>query len=33
MGDWQPEKLDTFRDANGSTRTLYLWRADGTVRP
>jgi precorrin-6B methylase 2 len=33
MGDWQPEKIDTFRDANGSTRTLYLWRADGMVRP
>lgn len=33
MGDWTPEKVETFRDANGSTRTLYLWHADGTVRP
>ena len=33
MGDWQPEKVDTFTDSNGSTRTLYLWRADGQVRP
>jgi tRNA G37 N-methylase Trm5 len=33
MGDWQPEKVDTFTDSNGSTRTLYLWRVDGKVRP
>ena len=33
MGDWKPETVDTFRDANGSTRTLYLWRTDGQVRP
>jgi len=33
MGDWQAEKVDTFQDANGSTRTLYLWRTDGKVRP
>jgi hypothetical protein len=33
MGDWEPEKVDTFQDANGSTRTLYLWRADGQPRP
>ena len=32
MGDWEPEKIDDFKDANGSTRRLYLWRADGTVR-
>jgi ribosomal protein L11 methylase PrmA len=32
MGDWEPERVDTFQDANGSTRTLYLWRTDGTVR-
>ena len=32
MGDWQPEKVDTFTDSNGSTRTLYLWRTDGKVR-
>jgi SAM-dependent methyltransferase len=33
MGDWQAEQVDTFQDANGSTRTLYLWRTDGKVRP
>jgi SAM-dependent methyltransferase len=25
MGDWTPTKVDTFTDANGATRTLYLW--------
>jgi ribosomal protein L11 methylase PrmA len=33
MGDWEPEKVDTFRDAAGTNRTLYLWTADGVVRP
>lgn len=33
MGDWQPDKVETFTDANGSTRTIYLWKADGKVRP
>jgi SAM-dependent methyltransferase len=33
MGDWRPEKVETFTDANGSTRTLYLWKADGQPRP
>lgn len=33
MGDWTPEKIEDFRDGNGSTRRIYLWRADGTVRP
>ena len=33
MGDWQAEKIDTFSDARGSSRTLYLWRHDGTHRP
>jgi ribosomal protein L11 methylase PrmA len=33
MGDWQPATVDTFQDANGGTRTLYLWRADGKIRP
>ena len=32
MGDWEPAKVDTFRDSNGSTRTIYLWKTDGTVR-
>ena len=25
MGDWEPDKVDTFKDAAGATRTLYLW--------
>ena len=33
MGDWDPHVVDRFEDARGSTRTLYLWRHDGTVRP
>jgi cyclopropane fatty-acyl-phospholipid synthase-like methyltransferase len=33
MGDWEPEHVDTFRDAAGTSRTLYLWTADGKVRP
>lgn len=33
MGDWEPDVVDNFVDAAGAKRTLYLWRADGTVRP
>ena len=33
MGDWEPEVVDTFRDENGTSRTLYLWTTDGKVRP
>jgi SAM-dependent methyltransferase len=33
MGNWDPEKVDTFDDSRGFTRTLYLWTADGKVRP
>ena len=25
MGDWTPDKVETFTDANGTSRTLYLW--------
>jgi SAM-dependent methyltransferase len=32
MGDWEPEVVDTFRDANGTSRTLYLWTTDGKTR-
>jgi SAM-dependent methyltransferase len=32
MGDWTPEKSDTFTDAAGRTRTVYLYRVDGKVR-
>ena len=33
MGDWQADKVDTFTDAADHQRTLYLWKADGKVRP
>lgn len=33
MGDWEPLETDTFQDSRGSMRTLYLWKADGVVRP
>jgi cyclopropane fatty-acyl-phospholipid synthase-like methyltransferase len=32
MDDWTPEKTETFTDASGSVRRLYLWTLDG-VRP
>jgi tRNA G37 N-methylase Trm5 len=32
MGDWAPEKYETFADATGRSRTIYLYRADGKVR-
>lgn len=32
MGDWTPEKADSFTDAEGRNRMLFLYRADGTVR-
>ena len=32
FGDWTPAKYDTFKDAEGRTRTLYLYIADGKVR-
>jgi SAM-dependent methyltransferase len=33
FGDWTPEKVDTFTDSANRRRTLYLWTADGIVRP
>jgi SAM-dependent methyltransferase len=33
MGDWEPTKIDRFDDAMGISRMLYLWKADGIVRP
>ena len=32
MGDWEPDVLDQYEDERGTTRSLYLWRHDGTVR-
>ena len=29
MGNWEPDEIDTFRDSNGGTKTLYLWRIRG----
>ena len=33
MGDWEADVVDRYEDVRGHTRTLYLWRLDGTVRP
>ena len=33
MGDWPADQVDRFEDVRGNTRTLYLWRHDGAVRP
>ena len=33
IGDWDPGRVDTFVDAGGATRTLYLWTFDGVFRP
>lgn len=32
MGDWTPEKADSFTDAENRRRMLFLYRADGKVR-
>ena len=32
MGDWEPDETNRFEDERGNSRTIYLWRADGTVR-
>ena len=33
IGDWEPDVVDTFRDAGGTARTLYLFNFDGKYRP
>ena len=33
MGDWEPDETNQFEDDRGNTRTLFLWRTDGTARP
>ena len=25
IGDWEPDRVDTFKDERGATRTLFLW--------
>ena len=32
MGDWEPAKVEQYDDAQGITRTLYLWKTDGKIR-
>jgi SAM-dependent methyltransferase len=32
LGDWEAEKVETFRDNDGRQRTIYRWTADGKVR-
>lgn len=33
MGDWAPEKVEDIPSQSGTVETIYLWRADGKVRP
>jgi tRNA G37 N-methylase Trm5 len=33
MGDWEPLKTENFEDVNSYSRTLYLWKTDGKIRP
>ena len=33
IGDWEPDLVDNYRDAAGTSRTLYLWNFDGQYRP
>ena len=33
MGDWKPDKVDRFKDSQGDDRVVYVWKADGTIRP
>jgi ubiquinone/menaquinone biosynthesis C-methylase UbiE len=33
MGDWLPAKTESVTDTGGFARTIYLWMADGQIRP
>ncbi len=33
MGDWEPLKTVEVKDSSDYSRTLYLWKTDGKVRP
>ncbi|HEY8550585.1 MAG TPA: class I SAM-dependent methyltransferase [Vicinamibacterales bacterium] len=33
MGDWVPDKTETFTDSLGANRLLYLWRVGGDKKP
>jgi len=32
IGDWPPARVESFKDAGGSTRTLFLWTLAGQTR-
>jgi SAM-dependent methyltransferase len=32
MDDWEPLKVEQFKDQSGRDRTLYLWKTDGRIR-
>ena len=32
MGNWEADQIERFTDTRGNTRTLYLWKHDGTIR-
>jgi SAM-dependent methyltransferase len=32
MGDWVPDRSETFTDSLGTTRTIYLWTTTGQTR-
>lgn len=32
MGNWEADEIDSFKDSNGGTRTLYLWRIKSAPR-
>ena len=33
MGDWEADVVETFTDADGQSRTLYLWNTVGAEPP
>jgi SAM-dependent methyltransferase len=33
MDEWEPLKVERVEDSGGISRTIYLWKADGKVRP
>ena len=33
MGNWDADHVERFTDTRGNTRTLYVWKHDGIVRP
>jgi len=33
MDEWEPAQVEHMTDSGGMSRTIYLWKTDGTVRP